>query len=147
MAKGKNYVTAIDMVQDKFNSKSLAILLAFTGIVAELPYIALQIYGMQAVLTVMIGHLTATDANIVTEIALIVSFIILAAFTFTSGLRGATITAVMKDAIIFASVIVIIIVVPMRIGGFGSRLLMQKRLQPVHRPLPVCSSMVSSRLQ
>ncbi len=119
MAKGKNYVTAIDMVQDKFNSKTLAILLAFTGIVAELPYIALQIYGMQAVLTVMIGHLTTTDANIVSEIALIVSFIVLAAFTFTSGLRGATITAVMKDAIIFASVIVIIVVVPMRIGGFA----------------------------
>lgn len=119
MAKGKNYVTAIDMVQDKFNSKSLAVLLAFTGIAAELPYIALQIYGMQSVLTVMIGHLTSTDAGIVTEIALIIAFIVLAAFTFTSGLRGATITAVMKDVIIFASVIVIIVLVPMYIGGFG----------------------------
>ncbi|MCL5955276.1 MAG: sodium:solute symporter [Candidatus Thermoplasmatota archaeon] len=119
IAKEKNYVTAVDMVQDKFNSKSLAALIALTGIVAELPYIALQIYGMQAVLTVMIGQLVTVDAATITEIALIISFIILAAFTFTSGLRGAAVTAVMKDVIIFVTVIVVIVVVPMAIGGFG----------------------------
>ncbi len=120
IAKGKNYVTAVDMVSDKFNSKTLGMIIAFTGIAAELPYIALQIYGMQAVLIVMIGQFNVTDATTITEIALIVSFIILAAFTFTSGLRGAVITAVMKDALIFLTVIVVIIVVPLEIGGFGN---------------------------
>ncbi len=119
ISKGKNYVTAVDMVQDKFNSKTLAIVIALTGIAAELPYIALQIYGMQAVLTVMIGQLTTVDTVTITEISLVIAFIILAAFTFTSGLRGATITAVMKDVIIFATVIVVIVLVPMYIGGFG----------------------------
>ena len=120
IAKKKNYVTAVDMVQDKFNSKSLAIIIALTGIAAELPYIALQIYGMQAVLTVMIGQLVASNAATITEVSLIVAFIILAAFTFTSGLRGAVVTAVMKDIIIFATVIVVIVLVPMYIGGFGN---------------------------
>ena len=120
MAKKKNYVTAVDMVQDKFNSKSLAVIIALTGIVAELPYIALQIYGMQAVLTVMIGQLVTSNAASITEISLIIAFIILAAFTFTSGLRGATITAVMKDIIIFTTVIVVIVLVPIYIGGFGN---------------------------
>lgn len=119
ISKNKNYVTAVDMVQDKFNSKSLAVIIALTGIVAELPYIALQIYGMQAVLTIMIGQLVTSDVATITEISLIIAFIILAAFTFTSGLRGAVITAVMKDIIIFATVIVVIVLVPMYIGGFG----------------------------
>ncbi len=119
IAKGKNYVTAVDMVQDKFNSRTLGMLIALTGIVAELPYIALQIYGMQAVLTVMIGNLFPNGSAGITEISLIVAFIILAAFTYTSGLRGATITAVMKDIIIFATVIAVVIAVPIYIGGFG----------------------------
>ena len=122
ISKGKNYVTAVDMVQDKFNSRTLALLIALTGIVAELPYIALQIYGMQAVLTVMIGQLVTADVATITEVALIISFIILAAFTYTSGLRGATITALMKDAIIFTTIIVVIVVVTVEVGGFGSAL-------------------------
>ncbi|MEM0133904.1 MAG: sodium:solute symporter [Thermoplasmatales archaeon] len=119
LSKKNNYVTAVDMVRDKFNSKTLALVIALTGIVAELPYIALQIYGMQAVLTVMIGQLVTSDAATLTEVSLIIAFIILAAFTFTSGLRGAVVTAVMKDAIIFVTVIVVIVLVPIYIGGFG----------------------------
>lgn len=119
IARKKNYVTAVDMIRDKFNSRSLAVLIAITGIAAELPYIALQIYGMQAVLTVMIGQLVSSNAASITEISLIIAFIILAAFTFTSGLRGAVVTAVMKDAIIFTTVIVVIVLVPIYIGGFG----------------------------
>ncbi|MCL5794569.1 MAG: sodium:solute symporter [Candidatus Thermoplasmatota archaeon] len=119
IAKDKNYVTAVDMIHDKFNSRTLALLIALTGIVAELPYIALQIYGMQAVLIVMVGQLTSYDVTLITELSLVLAFIILAAFTFTSGLRGATITAVMKDAIILGTVIVAIIAIPIALGGFG----------------------------
>lgn len=120
ISRDKKYVTAVDMVHDRYNSKALTMIIALTGIVAELPYIALQIYGMQAVLTVLIGQSITSDVGVISEIALIISFIILAAFTFTSGLRGATITAVMKDAIIFTTVIVVIIVVPLTItNGFA----------------------------
>ncbi|MCL5783155.1 MAG: sodium:solute symporter [Candidatus Thermoplasmatota archaeon] len=123
ISKEKNYVTAVDFVKDKFNSKTLAILIAITGIVAELPYIALQIVGMQAVLIVMLQpyFTTASAITSVSEFALIVSFVILAAFTFWSGLRGAVLTAVMKDIIILVSVVVIVIAVPLAIkGGFAT---------------------------
>ncbi len=126
VSKDKGYVTAVDFVRDKFNSRTLAILIALTGIVAELPYIALQIVGMKAVLQVML--LSFGDAKVISEIALLVSFIILAVFTFWSGLRGAVLTAVMKDAIILITVVAIIILVPLSYGGFHHAFAVAKNL-------------------
>ncbi len=132
ISRNKNYVTAVDMVQDRYDSKFLTIIIALTGIVAELPYIALQIYGMQAVLTVMIGQsFSGADVTLIAEISLVIAFIILAAYTFTSGLRGATITAVFKDAVIFITVIVVIIVIPLSIkNGFGGAISNANTLAP-----------------
>jgi SSS family solute:Na+ symporter len=110
ISREKGYITASDLIKDRFNSRTLAILVAITGIVAELPYIALQIVGMQAVLTAMLYHVVS-NVTLVSEIALIVAFIVLAAFTWTSGLRGATLAAVFKDALIFLTVIAVIVVV------------------------------------
>ena len=118
LAREKGYITASDFVKDRFNSRTLAIMIAITGIVAELPYIALQIVGMQSVLTVMLAGYA--NAQLVQEISLLIAFVILAAFTYTSGLRGATLTAIFKDILVWVTVIVVIIVVPISIGGFGN---------------------------
>ena len=49
------------------------------------------------------------------------ALVILAAFTYTSGLRGATLTAVLKDALLWITVISVIVVIPLSIsGGLGS---------------------------
>lgn len=117
LSREKGYVTASDFVKDHFGSKILSIMIAVTGIVAQLPYMALQIVGMQAVLTVMFAG--SVNATIVGEISLLVAFIILAAFTYTSGLRGATLTAVFKDILTWITVIAVIVIVPISIGGFG----------------------------
>jgi len=118
LSREKGYITASDFVKDRFSSLALGIMIAITGIVAELPYIALQIVGMQSVLTVMLAG--ASNSKMVEEISLLVSFSILAAFTFTSGLRGATLTAIFKDILIWITVIAVIVVVPISIGGFGN---------------------------
>jgi|SRR5579885_883926 SSS family solute:Na+ symporter len=118
LAHQKGYITASDFVKDRFSSKTLAIMIAITGIVAELPYIALQIVGMQAVLTVMLADFA--NAQVVQEIALLVSFTILAAFTYTSGLRGATLTAIFKDILVWVTVIAVIIAIPVSLGGFDN---------------------------
>src|SRR5438309_2547769 len=118
LSREKGYITASDFVKDRFSSKTLAIMIAVTGIVAELPYIALQIVGMQSVLTVMLAGYT--NSKTVQEISLLIAFVILAAFTYTSGLRGATLTAIFKDILIWITVIVVIIAVPISIGGFGN---------------------------
>ncbi|MEO9277905.1 MAG: sodium:solute symporter [Nitrososphaera sp.] len=118
LAHQKGYITASDFVKDRFSSKTLAMMIAVTGIVAELPYIALQIVGMQAVLTVMLADFA--NAQVVQEIALLVSFTILAAFTYTSGLRGATLTAIFKDILVWVTVIAVIIAIPVSLGGFDN---------------------------
>lgn len=95
----KKKVTSSDFIKDRFGSKTLAVLVAITGIVSLLPYIALQIVGMQSVLIVMLSGIT--NSHTVQEISLLVAFVILAAFTYTSGLRGATLTAILKDILIY----------------------------------------------
>src|SRR5215469_11548851 len=119
LSKEKGYITSSDFIKDRFGSTVLSILVAITGIVSLLPYIALQIVGMQSVLVVML--LGTANFQIIEEIALVVSFVILAAFTYTSGLRGATLTAVFKDVIVWVTVIALIVVVPLSIsGGFNT---------------------------
>jgi SSS family solute:Na+ symporter len=119
LSKEKGYITASDFVKDRFGSTTLGILIAITGIVSLLPYIALQIVGMQSVLIVLLSG--TPNSQMVEEISLLVAFVILAAFTYTSGLRGATLTSVLKDVLIWMTVIALIVVVPLSIkGGFGT---------------------------
>ena len=109
VSKEKGYVTAADFIKGYSKSRFLAVLVAIVGIVAELPYIGLQIVGMLSVMTVMLHGIG--NIGLVTDTALIISFVILAAFTFFNGLRGATLTAIFKDAIILLSVAIVVIVV------------------------------------
>jgi SSS family solute:Na+ symporter len=117
VSKEKGYVTGSDFVKDAFNSRTLSVLVAITGIIALFPYIALQIVGMQAVLASMLIGVGNTQS--VQEISLIIAFLVLAAFTFTSGLRGATLTAVFKDVLIWITVVVVIAATLVEIGGFS----------------------------
>ena len=115
VSRKMGYVTGSDFVKGKFNSRTLSVLIAITGIVALLPYIALQIVGMQSVLAAMFaaGGISGNTQ----EIALVIAFIILAAFTYTSGLRGATLTAVYKDILIWITVIAVIAAALTALGG------------------------------
>src|SRR5579862_9483599 len=49
VAKAKGYVTAADFVRGRFGNGTLALAIALTGIVATMPYIALQLVGMEVV--------------------------------------------------------------------------------------------------
>ena len=97
VAKKHAYITASDFVRGRFESHLLALAVALTGILATMPYIALQLYGME----VSIGEM-----GINPEIALIVAFLILAAYTFFSGLRAPALIAVVKDTMIWIVVLV-----------------------------------------
>jgi SSS family solute:Na+ symporter len=111
VARNRNYVTGSDYVRDRFDSRFFALLIALTGIVATMPYIALQIFGIKVVLANM---------GISPEVALIVSFVVLAAFTYVSGLRAPALIALVKDTLIWAVVLVAVIYIPYKLGGFGS---------------------------
>ncbi len=115
VSKQRNYVTAADFVRGRFDSSLLALAVAVTGILATMPYIALQLTGIQAVLTAMglSGH------GLMKDLPLIIAFVILAAYTYTSGLRAPALTAILKDLLIYVTVIVACIAIPMQLGGYG----------------------------
>src|SRR5438309_2854599 len=50
VARNRGYVTAADFVKDRFDSPTMALLVALTGIAATMPYIALQIFGIKVVI-------------------------------------------------------------------------------------------------
>jgi SSS family solute:Na+ symporter len=49
----------------------------------------------------------------------IISFAILAAFTYSSGLRAPASIAIVKDILIYATAFAAVIVIPIELGGFG----------------------------
>jgi SSS family solute:Na+ symporter len=58
--------------------------------------------------------------GIMNDLPLIIAFVILAAFTYTSGLRAPAMIAVVKDLLIYLVVIAVTVFVPLKLGGFGS---------------------------
>ncbi|GGS77124.1 solute:Na+ symporter, SSS family protein [Planobispora rosea] len=103
------FVTPADFVRARFGSPTLALLVAITGIVATMPYIALQLVGIEAVLKSMgvTGHLP-----------IIIAFAILAAYTYQSGLRAPALIAFVKDTLIYIVILVAVVVIPIKLGGW-----------------------------
>lgn len=115
VARERGYITSADFVRDRYGSRALEIAVAATGILASLPYIALQVVGMKAVLMRLGGAFAISNG----ELALTVAFVLLAAYTFTSGLRAPAAIAFVKDALIYGTVIAAIVIIPARLGGWG----------------------------
>src|SRR5574340_386290 len=115
VAHKHGYVTASDFVQGRYRSRPLALAVAITGILATMPYIALQLVGIQVVIAAM-GF---TSSGFVGDLPLIIAFVILAAFTYTSGLRAPAMIAVVKDLLIYATVLAAVIIIPHELGGYG----------------------------
>src|SRR5437868_1827117 len=111
VARRHHYITAADFVRGRYESRGLALAVAFTGILATMPYIALQLVGIQVVLAAM---------GITGDAPLVIAFVILAAYTYFSGLRAPAMIALVKDVIIYITIAVAIVVIPTRLGGFGA---------------------------
>ncbi len=113
------YVTPADFVQGRYGSRGLSLAVALTGILATLPYIALQLVGIQVVLEVM-GLGGGEDASLIErDLPLLLAFAILAAYTYTSGLRAPALIAFVKDALIYVVILVAVIYLPIHFGGWG----------------------------
>ena len=110
------YVTPADFVAGRYGSSLLALLIALTGIVATMPYIALQLVGMEAVLRTM--GLNAT--GIAGHLPLFIAFVILAVYTYQSGLRAPALIAFVKDLLIYLVIGVAVGYLPTRFGGWES---------------------------
>ncbi len=110
-AKDKGYVTAGDVVYGTYGSRSLELAVALTGVIATMPYIALQLIGMEVAIKALGLH---------GEVPLIVAFLVLAFYTYSSGLRAPALIAFVKDIMIYIVVLVAVAIVPSKLGGYGA---------------------------
>jgi solute:Na+ symporter, SSS family len=112
----KGYITAGDFVRGRFGNRWLALAITITGIVATMPYIALQLVGIQ----VVVGALgIGGSGGLAADLPLIIAFLVLAAFTYSSGLRAPASIAIVKDILIYVTAFTAIIAIPIQLGGFG----------------------------
>src|SRR5260221_14351654 len=109
-AHANGHVTAADVVQGTYHSRGLELAVAITGMVATMPYIALQLIGMGVVIKAM---------GLTGELPIIAAFIILALYTYSSGLRAPALIAFVKDTMIYIVVLVAVVIVPAKLGGSG----------------------------
>ncbi|MFF4527978.1 monocarboxylate uptake permease MctP [Streptomyces sp. NPDC001407] len=116
VAHKHGYVTSSDFVRGRFGSKGLSLALALTGLLATMPYIALQLVGIQAVLDVL--GVGGGSNWFMKDLPLLIAFGVLAAYTYSAGLRAPALIAFVKDALIYIVIIVAIIYIPIRLGGF-----------------------------
>jgi SSS family solute:Na+ symporter len=111
VAKDNGYVTAADVVHGRYASRTLEAAVAITGVVATMPYIALQLIGMAAAVKAL---------GFEGEMPLIAAFVVLALYTYSSGLRAPALIAFVKDIMIYVAVIAAISVIPGKLGGYAN---------------------------
>ena len=131
VARERGYVTTADFVRDRFGNRALEVAIALTGVVAAMPYIALQLVGIQ----VVVAALGIEGQGWLADLPLVIAFVILAAYTYQSGLRAPALIAFVKDALIYVTVIAAVIVIPAKLGGWehvfaASQSVLQSRPKP-----------------
>ncbi|HEY4253061.1 MAG TPA: sodium:solute symporter family protein [Roseomonas sp.] len=110
-AKEHGYVTAADVVHGQYRSRPLELAVAVTGVLATMPYIALQLVGMEVVIKAL---------GLTGELPLAAAFIILALYTYSSGLRAPALIAFVKDIMIYIVVIAAVALIPSKLGGYAN---------------------------
>ncbi len=110
-ARRAGHVTAADVVYGRYSSRALEFAVALTGVIATMPYIALQLIGMEVVIK---------SLGLRGELPLAAAFVILALYTYSAGLRAPALIAFVKDLMIYIVVLVAVVLVPMKVGGYGA---------------------------
>lgn len=130
VSRRRNYATLADFVRGRYGSRSLALAIAVTGIVATLPYLALQLLGMQVAIAALGFRNPAEAANV----GLVAAFIILVAYDYVSGLRAPALVAIAKDAMVYTVVLAAVIWIPIRLGGYGHIFHLAAQALAAHHP-------------
>jgi solute:Na+ symporter, SSS family len=115
-----DYVTAADMVEGLFRNKALALMIALTGIIATMPYLSLQLVGLEAIFAGLGLHASVYLLGNEIELPLLLAFAVMAGFTYNSGLRAPAMMAIAKDILIYTTLIAAVVVIPAQLGGYGA---------------------------
>ena len=124
IATERKLLTAPDFFVDRFKSRALGVAVGVLQFFLLVPYVTLQLSGLQHLLTIAgYGVVNATWA-------VGVSFIAIALFVFTAGLRGTAWASIAKDALVLGAVIFAGIAIP--IAFFGSPAAMFDQILRAH---------------
>ena len=108
VARDKNLLTGPDFFRAQYGSRFLGGLTAVVGFIFLVPYVTLQLGGLQILLH--IAGYNAFDARAAVAIA----FLVMAVFVYFVGLRGTAWAAVVKDVLVLAGVIFAGVVMPIQ---------------------------------
>ena len=109
------YLTQSDFIAGRYQNKSLGVVVSFFVAIIMIAYIDLNIEGLGAILRVLTGN----RLNIV--VADTIGFSVLTVAVFLGGIRGNAWQSVIKDLLMFGSIMALFVAVPYRyFGGFGA---------------------------
>jgi len=111
IARERGYLTGPDFFRDRYGSRLLGALVALLGFVMLVPYVTLQLTGLQILLQI------AGYGSINALAAVAIGFFVVAIFTFVTGLRGAAWASIVKDALVLIGVIFAGLVLPSQFFG------------------------------
>jgi solute:Na+ symporter, SSS family len=118
VCRAHGWITPADFIRGRYGSRGLGLAVACTGILATMPYIALQLIGIESILIVL--GFGGSSANwFSSNLPLIIAFIVLAAYTYLAGLRAPALISFIKDTLVYVTVIVAILYIPTRLGGWS----------------------------
>src|SRR5579872_2155333 len=123
-AKRKNLLTGPDFLESHYRSKPLGVLVALIGFFFLVPYVTLQMRGIEILLNI------AGYASFSSQVAVGLAFGLIAVFVYVGGLRGIAWAAIIKDSLVLVGVIFAGIVLPMHF--FGSPTHLMARLLQAH---------------
>jgi len=119
------YVTFADFVAGRYGNRWLTVAIAVTGILALMPYIALQLVGIRVVIAAL---------GVQGEWPLAAAFVILAAYTYSGGLRAPAVIAIVKDVMLYVMVIAALIILPWKLGGYARVFQLASQALALHKP-------------
>ena len=123
ISKEKGYITIADYARGEFDSILLSLSIVILGIFATLFYIALQVDGLYAVLgTILFKSFNISPTSPAFKeysvIILFIAFAVIAAFSFTSGVRGVSLGAVFKDVLVWTGLLTVVVATLYYVHGF-----------------------------
>jgi SSS family solute:Na+ symporter len=123
--------TQADFFRVRYGSKYLEAFVALVGVIFIIPYLQLQLTGLGIIVEV------ASFGGIHRTTAMAIAFAIVAAFVFTSGVRGVAWVSVLKDFLLLFAALFIGIAIPYHyFGGIGSMFTALAHAKPGHLVMP-----------
>lgn len=126
IAKERSLLTGPDFFVDRYQSRALGVFVAIVQFVLLVPYVTLQLSGLQILLRIA-GYGTFDSTA-----AVAVAFMLVALFVLTAGLRGTAWASIVKDALVLGAVIFAGIAIPVQFFGSPARMIDQLLRQHPH---------------